>query len=153
MGYGWYALDDAGNPVRQDDSDPYRSMLPRDRIDPALGLRCWRIGRTDAIGGTDAYVSTVFLGLDHSYGDDGPPVLWETMAFNVPTGSGELEDRYTSRADAIAGHAAMVAQVEQIVAEWKAAQQAVAEAQAAREARRDAIVPARPTDRTFDLED
>ena len=26
-------------------------------------------------------VSTVFLGLDHRFGDDGPPVLFETMIF------------------------------------------------------------------------
>lgn len=28
----------------------------------------------------DCDVSTVFLGLDHQYGD-GPPILWETMVF------------------------------------------------------------------------
>jgi hypothetical protein len=27
------------------------------------------------------WVSTVFLGLDHRFGDDGPPVLFETMVF------------------------------------------------------------------------
>lgn len=46
-------------------------------------------------------VSTVFLGLDHSFGD-GPPVLWETMVFN-----GEHDQdqwRYTSQEEAIAGH-------------------------------------------------
>lgn len=29
-------------------------------------------------------VSTVFLGLDHSFSDDGPPVLFETMVFGGP---------------------------------------------------------------------
>lgn len=28
-------------------------------------------------------ISTVFLGLDHNYGD-GPPILWETMVFGGP---------------------------------------------------------------------
>src|SRR5215469_9801499 len=28
----------------------------------------------------ETWISTVFLGIDHNYGD-GPPVLWETMAF------------------------------------------------------------------------
>ncbi len=34
----------------------------------------------DRIG--DARVSTVFLGLDHRFGDEGPPVLFETMVFD-----------------------------------------------------------------------
>ena len=53
-------------------------------------------------------VSTVFLGMDHAF-DDGPPVLWETMVFG-----GVLEGeqrRYTSRAAAVTGHAALVAEV------------------------------------------
>src|SRR6266550_2292491 len=29
----------------------------------------------------DVRISTVFLGLDHRYGDDGPPLLFETMVF------------------------------------------------------------------------
>jgi hypothetical protein len=58
-----------------------------------------RILQQDHIG--DAFVSTVFLGLDHSF-SEGPPVLWETMIFG-----GEHSDwmrRYTSGDDAIAGH-------------------------------------------------
>ena len=29
----------------------------------------------------DVLVSTVFLGFDHNYRPDGPPILWETMVF------------------------------------------------------------------------
>jgi hypothetical protein len=36
-------------------------------------------------------VSTVFLGLDHNFWDDGPPVLWETMIF------GGKHDQYQDR--------------------------------------------------------
>ena len=50
-------------------------------------------------------VSTVFLGSDHSY-HDGPPVLWETMVFGGP--HNEWCQRYTSHADALAGHKAAV---------------------------------------------
>lgn len=50
-------------------------------------------------------VSTVFLGLDHGYGN-GPPVLWESMVFGGPRDGDER--RYTSRAHAEAGHAEMV---------------------------------------------
>ena len=54
-------------------------------------------------------VSTVFLGLDHSFGAHGPPVLWETMVFGGLL-DGEMA-RYTSKADAQAGHLAMVERV------------------------------------------
>jgi len=63
-----------------------------------------RVALTDVGPG---YVSTVFLGLDHGWGG-GPPLLWETMIFNVP-GVDADHRRYTSRPDAIAGHADMVA--------------------------------------------
>ena len=56
----------------------------------------------------DVRVSTVFLGLDHSFG--GPvPVLWETMVFGGVL-DGE-QYRYTSVADARAGHQAMCERV------------------------------------------
>lgn len=53
-------------------------------------------------------VSTVFLGMDHSFGE-GPPVLYETMVF--PAGTVDDRDcrRYRTRAEAVAGHAEMVA--------------------------------------------
>lgn len=57
----------------------------------------------------DVRVSTVFLGLDHSFGDDRPPILFETMVFG-----GSLEDemdRYATWDEAEKGHAAMVEKV------------------------------------------
>ena len=48
-------------------------------------------------------VSTVFLGLDHSFHEGGLPVLWETMVFGPQ--DDEMMTRYTSYDDAIAGHA------------------------------------------------
>jgi hypothetical protein len=55
------------------------------------------------------WVSTVWLGLDHQYGD-GPPLIFETMVF--PSKDGPLEemdcDRYSTEAEALAGHQAMV---------------------------------------------
>lgn len=50
-------------------------------------------------------VSTVFLGLDHRFGD-GPPLIFETMVFGG-TLSDEM-DRYSTRAEAVEGHKAMV---------------------------------------------
>jgi len=51
----------------------------------------------------DAEVSTVFLGLDHSFGYNGPPLLFETLVFG-----GELDGqmhRYSTREEAQIGHA------------------------------------------------
>lgn len=47
------------------------------------------------------YISTVFLGLDHSYGGT-IPLLWETMIFEG-TFDG-YQERYTSYEEALTGH-------------------------------------------------
>ncbi len=54
-------------------------------------------------------VSTVFLGLDHQFGLNGPPMLYETLVFGGPL-DGEME-RYPTRTLAVIGHAEMVARV------------------------------------------
>jgi hypothetical protein len=54
-------------------------------------------------------VSTVFLGLDHSYSEEGPPILFETMVFNGPLHD-EME-RYATYDEAEAGHAIMIERV------------------------------------------
>ena len=58
----------------------------------------WRVAR-DVIDGV--VVSTVFMGLDHQFGE-GPPILFETMIFG-----GTLDDyqeRYATWEQAEAGH-------------------------------------------------
>src|SRR5882724_8255427 len=47
-------------------------------------------------------VSTVFLGLDHRFGRDGPPILFETMIFGGP--HDEYQERYSTWDEAVAGH-------------------------------------------------
>jgi hypothetical protein len=59
----------------------------------------------DESGTRDILVSTIFLGLDHGFGE-GPPILWETMVLK-DGGSDVYCERYTSRADALAGHRAV----------------------------------------------
>lgn len=54
----------------------------------------------------DVMVSTVFLALDHGFGD-GPPVLWETMVFCDGTCRDRDSARYTSRYSALRGHVRM----------------------------------------------
>jgi len=59
--------------------------------------------------GPGVEVSTVFLGIDHQFGD-GPPLLFETMLFSDYE---EKEWRYSTWDEAAAGH-------ERVVAELKA---------------------------------
>lgn len=47
------------------------------------------------------HISTVFLGLDHSFGD-GPPILFETMIFGGP--EDEYQERYSTWEEAEEGH-------------------------------------------------
>lgn len=62
------------------------------------------IERTD-LG--DIRVSTVFLGIDHDFSMEGPPLIFETMIFGGP--HNEEQWRYSTLEQARAGHAAAVA--------------------------------------------
>jgi hypothetical protein len=59
------------------------------------------------------YVSTVWLGIDHSFGE-GPPLIFESMAFQSQA-PGEFlgpdldQMRYSTEEEALAGHKMMVA--------------------------------------------
>lgn len=74
---------------------------------PAASLREWgrwfetgnRVVAQDKIG--DVKVSTVFLGLDHQWGE-GPPLLFETMIFEGPHDG--YQERYSTWDEAEAGH-------------------------------------------------
>ena len=59
-----------------------------------------------------ACVSTVFLGIDHAYTPNQPPVLWEKMVFGGPLD--QEQDRCSgSRKEAGLMHARMVKKVKQ----------------------------------------
>lgn len=53
-------------------------------------------------------VSTVFLGLNHQYGD-GPPLIFESMAFGSI--DDEYMDRYATETQAMIGHRQMVSEI------------------------------------------
>jgi hypothetical protein len=53
-------------------------------------------------------ISTVWLGLDHQYGD-GPPLIFETMVFGGPMD--QEMDRYSTLEEAKTGHRRMVTKV------------------------------------------
>jgi hypothetical protein len=111
MGLGYYVLD--GHTPRQVPMERwaeltnhrFRATRPED--DP------WRVAWTP-LGDGAVTVSTVFLGLDHAWGD-GPPMLFETMIFGGGDEWDQLQWRYTSWDDAEAGHAAVV---ERLQAAW-----------------------------------
>lgn len=75
-----YILDDKGEPVGLPCNDDYTTddlvLIRWGKFFEKIGLR--RVARETVCAGVD--VSTVFLGMDHGWGD-GPPVLWETMIF------------------------------------------------------------------------
>lgn len=93
----YYTLDDNDNPVPCDDVLTWGKWF---------GQPVNRHLADDTING--CRISTVFLGLDHSFGS-GQPVLWETMIFGGT--HDQYQDRYTSKADALEGHKKAVALV------------------------------------------
>lgn len=56
----------------------------------------------------DIRISTVFLGLDHGFGD-GPPILFETMVFGGT--HDQYQDRHCTWSEACDGHAMAVSMV------------------------------------------
>lgn len=50
----------------------------------------------------DTSVSTVFLGTDHSFGEEGPPIVFETMVFGGPMDQHTV--RYSTWDEAQRGH-------------------------------------------------
>lgn len=101
--------------------DPIRAYFDRDGV--AIDSRTWagmfencdykRVARTtvtDAADPSKAYdVSTVWMGIDHSFGASAP-LIFETVIFG--DGAGELgTDRYSTEAQARDGHAAMVVSI------------------------------------------
>jgi hypothetical protein len=86
-----YVLNDAGEAVSEPDLMKWGAWM---------GKAERHVAYNATPGG--ARVSTVFLGLDHSW-DAGPPILWETMIFGGKEDG--YQERFSSREDAVAGHA------------------------------------------------
>jgi hypothetical protein len=103
----WYILDENKNPVPSTAMRASRWMHGDDENDRSIFEARCRVGLTTVRPGVE--VSTVFLGLDHGHDSRKPPVLFETMVFR--DGHGCDGDRYTTWADAKAGHDKTVAEV------------------------------------------
>jgi len=94
-----------------DETDYWYILCGREVV-PAASARQWaewydkanrRIGR-DEIG--VLVVSTIFLGLDHRFFDDGPPLVFETIIFDDDCGHDLETFRYATYDQAEAGHKA-----------------------------------------------
>ena len=92
-----YILDASGEPVPEPDlikwghwfEDPRHRIVARDQLGPLT-------------------VSTVFLGVDHNFLPDGPPILWETMVFDADRRDLHMDRCAGSREQAIAMHASIL---------------------------------------------
>ena len=94
MGFGYY--------------DRQGYSMPANEWAESFGKQSYkRVAETTLPDGK--WVSTVWLGLDHRFGDDGLPLIFETMVFNSKVTMQELDvARYSTEAEAIAGHAERV---------------------------------------------
>ena len=85
-----------------------KTVIPCNLLEWAQWLeKADRIVKKTTIG--EIKISTVFLGLDHNYSDEGPPLLFETLVFGGPL-DGEM-NRYWTWEQAEEGHREMVESV------------------------------------------
>lgn len=104
-----YAMDGDGkyfNMNRYYKLNENKEPVPVDLFEWANVMNGERHVGNDFIG--DIHVSTVFLGLNHQYGD-GPPLLFETMIFGGDHDN--YQERYCTWAEAEEGHKRAVALV------------------------------------------
>jgi hypothetical protein len=114
---GLYVLDEQGEPAPEPDTVKWGQWF--EEATKTGGMRL----AEDTAG--PYWVSTVFIGLDHGFGR-GPPVLWETIIFGMEEEEiqflGKRDRyrktvdmfRYTSKAEALAGHARAVTLAESL---------------------------------------
>ena len=89
----WYKLDENNNPIKAESSRDYFNWVFENEVK--------RIVMQQQID--EVRISTVFLGLDHSFPrDDTKPLLWETMIFGGE--HDQYQERYYSFDDALDGH-------------------------------------------------
>ena len=86
--------------------------MPTTRMDGGVWDPAHRIIKQEYVA-PDIWISTVFLVIDHSYGD-GPPLLFETMVFRK--GSGEECERCSTYEQALDQHRTMVARIQREIA-------------------------------------
>lgn len=115
----FWILDDDRQPKVAESMDEWYAFVRRDFEDRS------RVGDTET---ATMRVSTVFLGVDHSWRGP-PPILFETMVFSLEKYPREFEGkiyfaaedfdtvRYSTWSDAEAGHAATVRRIQKAEAD------------------------------------
>ena len=84
------------------------------------GWALWYEGFDNSILKTDLdgyTVSTIFLGIDHNFGNEGPPLIFETMVFHPDGTPCKYQKRHSTRFDAEVYHAAVVASMRRLMRE------------------------------------
>jgi len=116
----FWILDENRVPKIAADMDEWANFMQRDFEERS------RVGNTET---ATMWVSTVFLGVDHNYRNDGPPILFETMVFSREKYPREFrgkigwsrEDfhtyRYATWDDALTGHNTTVRRIEKLEAD------------------------------------
>jgi len=117
---GWYF--GAQMSVRWYKLNPDHSVVPGPPLEDKVAFRAYGdwlygvdangrpnkwVGHTETANGN--MVSTVFLGLDHSFYAGKKPVLFETMVFTSEGSSNEDQERYCTWEEAVDGHERHVA--------------------------------------------
>jgi hypothetical protein len=102
----WYTRDGLRLPVYNDDGSI--NLEPLRVVEGLLSdVKYKRVAETTLADGK--WVSTVWLGLDHRFLGEGPPVIFETMVFSAKgNGDGLHQERYSTEKEAVEGHARMV---------------------------------------------
>lgn len=98
-----YVLDEGSHVPRKATLGEWAVWLEVQRGKPYGGLR--RVRRDTLPDGT--WVSTVFLGLDHGFDPDGPPILFETMIFDSEDATSsdiDYQDRCSTWDEALKMH-------------------------------------------------
>lgn len=90
-----------GAPYEGDFEDVIMALC-RDFSDP-----CIQFVKQDTLP-NGKFISTVWLGLDHGWGD-GPPLIFESMVFASKGNFTALDmDRYSTESEALAGHKRLI---------------------------------------------
>lgn len=102
MGLKYYLL--AGKDIIETDLDTWGHSFDDENYNRRIAFT-----RVTDSAGTRVEVSTVFLGIDHSFCVGGPPILFETMVFGgLYT---DYQTRYHTYDEAVLGHETAVALV------------------------------------------
>jgi hypothetical protein len=95
FGPHWYTINEKGESVRLE------------RItEKSSNQRFYSQMKTEFPDGS--FLSTIHLSIDHRFWPGGPPILWESLWFNIPESDDEIMERYTSLEEAVSGHNRMV---------------------------------------------